>query len=276
MTRRRATAGIFCLLAGPALADTPVLERITLRDDLLGWEAVGRVDLGGGAFCTGTLVATDLVLTAAHCLFDAEADYARIDPGQIRFRSGLRDGESIADRTVTATIVPDAYRPGPSPTEGTVRNDLALLKLDAPIPAATAAPFAVASLPPASGSVAVVSYGADRAAALSIERACDVVGRVPGLLAFDCDVTFGSSGAPVFDLGQGRPQIVSVISAGHRGTDATTSYGAELPEVVAALRRAMDEGRGVDMTRAEMPELRPRLGGGTTEVRAGGARFLRP
>ena len=30
------------------------------------WEAVGRLDIDGKGFCTGTLIAPDLVLTAVH------------------------------------------------------------------------------------------------------------------------------------------------------------------------------------------------------------------
>ena len=32
--------------------------------------AVVRLDLGQGGFCTGALISADVVLTAAHCVFD--------------------------------------------------------------------------------------------------------------------------------------------------------------------------------------------------------------
>ena len=46
------------------------------------WSAVGRLTLDGGqGFCTASLIAPDIVLTAAHCLYDEQtgAQYATKD-----------------------------------------------------------------------------------------------------------------------------------------------------------------------------------------------------
>ncbi|MEO1197548.1 MAG: trypsin-like serine protease, partial [Pseudomonadota bacterium] len=76
------------LVAAPAAAqDTSALKRLTLRTDLLGWEAVGRVEIGRDNFCTGTLIATNLVLTAAHCVYARGGQRRRAD--SLTFRAGL-------------------------------------------------------------------------------------------------------------------------------------------------------------------------------------------
>jgi|GEM_PF-81364 len=256
-------------VAGPARAEGTGPRAMVLREALLGWEAVGRVELADGSYCTGTLIATDTVLTAAHCLFDAARGHAAFDPAAIRFRAGLRAGEAVAVRGVTAAAVDPAFEPAAAVSPARIRHDMALLRLDAPIPAATAAPFTVAALPPGATEVAVVSFAAGRDAALSIERGCAVTGRAAGLFAFDCHVSFGSSGAPVFDLSGRRARIVSIISAGDPDAAVPAAYGMDLSASIAALKRVLAAARPPGPAAAATLSA-------AGETRAGGARFLTP
>ena len=48
--------------------DTP-LVLLQTSDDGRGWAGVGKLMLGTRGFCTGALIATDLVLTAGHCVY---------------------------------------------------------------------------------------------------------------------------------------------------------------------------------------------------------------
>lgn len=261
------------LLALPAAAQTSGLDRLTLRGDLLGWEAVGRLDLPGG-YCTGVLIASDTVLTAAHCLYDERAD-VWIDPRTVTFRAGLRDGESIADRTGARAVAHARYVPTNWNSEMSIRHDVALMELSEPIPSATAAPFVVQSPSRVSRRVSLVSYGRGRDDALSRQRACELLGRQGGLLAFDCDAERGSSGAPVFDLSGNRARIVSIISGGSRMRGVEISLGMELPGVVDDLRRAMRSGNGV-WPAQEVGSRRLRVGDRPDGEGDGGVRFLRP
>jgi len=264
------------LAAGPALADNTGLEPLTRRDQLLGWEAVGRLDLGGGNFCTGTLIATDLVLTAAHCVYGPGGGPE--DPGQMVFRAGYAEGEAIAQSPVLRVVALPGYDPLSPVSQQNVRNDVALVQLAQSIPAALAAPFLVKA-PGRGDAVSVVSYAMGREEMLSWQRECRVLDRAESLVALDCDVTFGASGAPVLDRSGGRAQIVSIISAGGPTGRGQMAFGMELPGAVAALKRQLATGQVLAEAGAAPPEAKPgvrRIGVGDGTSRDIGARFVSP
>jgi protease YdgD len=255
------------LATSPGQAETP-LKRLTLRQDLLGWEAVGRIEVGEQGYCTGTLIAPDLVLTAAHCLYGQGS--APVAPSAMRFRAGLRDGETVAESSVARAIAHPEYRHQSRDAMVRVRYDAALLVLAAPIPAATAAPFPPARLSAGARGLSVVSYGRGRDEAPSWEHDCRVTGRAQGLLAFDCNATFGSSGAPVFAPGaSGRPAIVALVSSGVDGK--RIALGMELPAIVADLRAALRT--RITGALPAAPATPARLSGSGAQ---GSARFVRP
>lgn len=288
------TLFIALLLLAPAAAaqDNSGLDELVTREDLRGFEPVGRVDVADGGFCTGALIAPDLVLTAAHCAFDPTG--TRIGPERISYKAGFSYGTALTEVAVIRTAVDPLYRNiNPAPVE-MIGRDVALLQLAEPIPSALIAPFAVAR--PGNGDeVSVVSYAEGREEALSWQRLCRVVGRRELLIAFDCDVSFGSSGAPVLDRSGYRPRIVSIISAGGEDNGKTISIGMELPAMVDRLKAALRSGdpayvtEGKPETAESAGTIAPESGGmpgkpakrivlqGAGGAQAGtGARFVSP
>ncbi|MGL4281466.1 MAG: trypsin-like serine peptidase [Albidovulum sp.] len=253
--------------AVPVLAEAP-LKRLTLRQDILGWEAVGRVEMGDKGYCTGVLIAPDLVLTAAHCLYGGGEAYIR--PDTMRFRAGLSDGVALAESAVARMVVHPGYEPNAPDAGRMIRYDLGLIELATPVPLTTAAPFAVAGLAPGARDLSVVSYGRGRDDALSWDDACRVQAHARGLIAFDCDVTFGSSGAPVFQRMGNRAAIVSLVSMGGKVDDGTLAFGMELPQAVSELKAALRRGAGAAPGQSKAPATtaRTRMGGG--------AKFISP
>lgn len=270
---RRFLPLLIAVLMAPAAWADSALDRLTLRSERLGWEAVGRLDVGSVGFCTGVLVAPDLVLTAAHCLYD-NANGIRRDPTKMMFRAALRDGHAVAQVQVRRAVVLPGYDPLDVDQLTQLQNDAALLQLTRSIPAAHAAPFTVGRRVNTGDRVSVVSYARGRSEAPSWQRDCRVSVRGQGAVGFTCDVDFGSSGAPVFETTKGRPRIVSIVSRGSRSSAGIAAYGMEIAEPLRKLKAAMIAGDGV-FPKETVSSRRVTVGGGAQKS-AGGAKFVRP
>ena len=264
MRRWMALSIMALVVTSTAFAQDSRLRRLSNGDDAKAWEAVGRLNIGGTGFCTGTLIAPNMVLTAAHCLFDKKTG-VRIDHRQIEFLAGWRDGRASAYRSVQQAVIHPTYTYSSRVNTGGVGNDLALLKLDHPIRDGKILPFPTEAKPQRGAKVAVVSYGTGRSEAPSLQELCSVLALQQGMLVTSCSVEFGSSGAPIFMVQDGTVQIVSVVSAKAEVDGLAVSLGTSLGAPLAQLQAEMV---------ARQNRLRNSTRAGTRNTT--GAKFVKP
>ncbi len=177
------------------------------------WSSVGRVNVAGYRkvrFCTGTLVAPDLVVTAAHCLVN-EVSGRPFQPGSVHFVAGVKGDNYLAHsraRCMRFLGKPEFNR---LPTLESFLTDVAIIALEKPM---TLKPVSVDGdyVPVAASELIHPGYGRDDKYRLLAHRACRPKGAKRGLMFTDCDTNHGGSGGPVLVRSGDDYRMVAAMS----------------------------------------------------------------
>ena len=191
------------LLPSSAVAELRVIP----SEEQSAWDAVGRLNTGGldaTGGCTATLVAPDIILTAAHCVRNAKPDFSNY-----RFVAGWNRGAYAAIAEIKDGFIHPKNVPGPLSYES-VFADIAVLRLTGPL---SIQPMPIGSLPEAEIPLSILGYRHRSIHAPTLQVGCAHSDFRTHVVSVACIVVGGNSGAPLVDMTPLGPRLVGVISA---------------------------------------------------------------
>jgi protease YdgD len=216
-------------------------DRRIVDVDKAPWSAIGQVNIARYrrmSHCTGTLIAPDRVMTAAHCVTDAST--GKLVPLQaIHFLTGVFGARWKEHAQPKCVILPKTRRQGvETPTKRPPKgyslawfaDDFALLILDRPLKAKPVPVADNAGADSDPGPLHHAAFAGDRRYRLTAHLGCALRARTrDGLWLTDCDTyEAGSGGAVLVERGDGF-RLAAIMVAG--GGDGLT---AAVPSVIWA------------------------------------------
>jgi protease YdgD len=122
-------------------------DTVDVDQNTFPWSSVGKIYNGSRSSCTGSVIASDKVLTAAHCLFSHETSRF-LSADSLHFLLGYRGGEYPSHSVGTSYVLGAGYKP--QGANRSVIADWAIITVAKPITSGTT-PLALAKKAPAAG-----------------------------------------------------------------------------------------------------------------------------
>lgn len=174
-------------------------DRVFMDTARSPWDAIGQIDMETGGACTATLIADNVLITAAHCIDDD----GRTDARAVFQTAYGRRGGPLEARVTGYLIDPSWNAERFSATNDLDGTDWALLRIDRPL-GAQIGHVGVRGLVQTAGNRGArqadlyqAGYSWDTGAHLSGNLGCHITEVFnDNTMAHDCDTTRGDSGSP--------------------------------------------------------------------------------
>ena len=201
------------------------------------WYGVGRLNILGEQFCSVVLVSEIEVLTAAHCLFrERLGTFSRTE--ELKVELGARQAGRVALRGVVAFAVLEEVMPTDWQDWHYFLSDIALLRLDAPVPKNEISPFLIRNWR-LGETVSVVGYGKERPYIPSILEGFRLQPVSRTVAMINSSVQQGMSGGAV--VGQpiigSRKNLVGIAVAALSESETSEAYGTLVIHIGTKLSR---------------------------------------
>ncbi len=215
----------FLLVTGSSIALLIWVLSVHAREDDKGmkqnafqWQRIGKLHVQKTTSCTATLVAANLIVSAAHCVYDRKKK-AYIHPNKLTFYAGLKGNSVRAVIQIKSYTVPSNTFPEGKFDENALLIDWVVLELEQPIGCSLGHFPLWHQHVGMINSLMTAGYAQGSAQYLTKTDTCESA--LPRSAASiwrlkNCALTKGDSGAPILVKVKGHttPFIAGVISAG--------------------------------------------------------------
>nr|WP_208996917.1 trypsin-like serine protease [Roseibium denhamense] len=181
------------------------------------WPSIGRVNVKGyrsTSMCTGTLIAPNIVLTAAHCFYN-KSTLRPFQTADVLFMAGVRREDYSARLETACFMTASGYQPKDQPKLRDVHKDVGIIVLKTP---STLPPVPVLTLEEASilnkqTRFQSAGYRKSRRFLPTVVPSCRVMGTVEDSWVTDCNTESGASGGPLLVETPDGLRVAGVMSA---------------------------------------------------------------
>jgi protease YdgD len=218
-----------CVFA--AAPSSGVSDREAIEDLSPPWSAIGQVNVAGYRSrieCTGSLIASNVVITAAHCVMDPWHQKPFADD-EIHFLAGVRKSKWLAHSTARCLhFLPDYQY-----SDHSLVGDVVLITLADDIKSVPPVQLDASDVVGPNVSLVHAAYTADRRYLLTAQFGCHLIAHDLSLWLTDCNARPASSGGPVFTQTKDGLRLAAVmVGVGPKGSLAVPI--TKIPEVSSA------------------------------------------
>ncbi|MBC6718790.1 trypsin-like serine protease [Aurantimonas sp. DM33-3] len=215
---------LLLFLPSAAVFGQSLRSEIGVEANTAPWSGIAMVTNSVYGRCTGILVNSQTVLTAAHCLYSPRTkQYVR--PQSVHVLFGYDRGTYSFHTVAEHVEIAAGY--DPEQPRSTLSSDWAVLTLKENAPPLHQ-PFAVAAASRMGQAVFAAGFAQERSEVLTRTPDCVVEGRAEGgVIVSDCGVSHGLSGGPLIDAATHAALALQVGTVVKDGQTLTLSIGLD-------------------------------------------------